>query len=190
MPRKICDVLAVACTPSSAILSARKFAAPLKSSSPGRQLPVAVISSFAISSYGLLYLSVSLRYCCIPSRSTSDRRSVPPVRPMRMFVQIVVQFRTYSSLYSSPSSRSTSCRPLVALAVGQIRGQLLDRRHAANQVEIHAAAPLAVGRRLRRHQVVIAPTLANRVVDQRNFRHNRSRRPSSHACGLAGRLTA
>ena len=47
----------------------------------------------ASSSYGLLYcerLAADTAAC--PSRSTSDRRSVPPVRPMRRLVQIVVQF--------------------------------------------------------------------------------------------------
>src|SRR3954447_15875785 len=108
MPKKICEVLAVACTPFSAILSARKLDAPLKSSSFGRQLPTAVISSRAISSYGLLYLSVSERYFVIPSRLASDFRSFPPVRPMRILDQIVDQFRVYSSLYLSPNSESTS----------------------------------------------------------------------------------
>ena len=44
----------------------------------------------------------------MPSRLMSDCCSVPPLRPIRMLVHMVVQLRAYSSVYSSPSSRSTS----------------------------------------------------------------------------------
>ena len=73
------------------------------------------------------------------------RRSVPPVRPIRMLVQSVVQLRAYSSTYSSSSSRSTSRALRSAAGSSRKRSQFVDRGHAAQHVEKHAAAPFAVG---------------------------------------------
>ena len=86
-------LIAVAWAAFSSSFITRKFAAPLKSGSPGVVLPVAVTSSYTIWSYGLLRANKSRKYFCIPSRLMSERRSSPPLRPIRMFVQIVVQFR-------------------------------------------------------------------------------------------------
>ncbi len=169
MPKKICDVLAVASRPPSSSLSTRKFAAPLKSSSPGRQLPVAVINSLANWSYGLLYWIASRRYCCMPARSTSERRSIPPVRPINRLDQTVVQFRPNSSAYSSPKQPIDQPLTFIALAIGKIGLQFIDRRHAAQQVQIHAPTPFAIGRGLRRNELVVAPAAGNRLVDQPDF---------------------
>ena len=93
---------------------------------------------------------------------------------MRMFVQIAVQLRTYSALYSSPSKRSTRSARLSFFLSFKIRRQLFDLRHAAQDVEIHAPAPLVIGRRLRRQQMMILPTFVNRFVDQRDLGNPKS----------------
>ena len=86
---------------------------------------------------------------------------------MSILVQIVVQFRTYSSRYSSPEQPIDELGPLVVLLVVAIRVSSSTVGTRPDQVEIHPPAPLAIGRRLRRQQIMILPTLANRIVDQR-----------------------
>ena len=74
-----------------------KLTAPLNSSSSGPGIPVAVTRSFTIWSYGLLRANASRKYFCMPARLIIELLLLPPVRPISKLVQIVVQFRAYSS---------------------------------------------------------------------------------------------
>ena len=89
---------------------------------------------------------------------------------MRRLVQTVVQFRTYSSRYSAPSSRSTSRSRLSRFRSRENSRSFRDRRHPADHVKINPPAPLAIARLRRRHQVMILPRLDNVLVNQPHFR--------------------
>ena len=171
----------MACTPFSSILSARKLAAPLKSLSPGRQLPVAVTSSRA-NLVVRLVVRRTPRADTAACPSRFDQR--PPIRPARpadeqigpdrrpiphVLVAVLV-----ARAADRPAARACRC-----FRSREILAHFRDRRHPADQVEIHPPAPLAVARRLGRSQIVILPRLGNGVVDQRT-----SGRPKS-SLGLA-----
>ena len=95
-----------------------------------------------------------------------------PCRPCGrsgVLVQIVVQLRAYSSLYSSPSSRSTSCSRL---------SRLRSARYAFSSSTV-GTRPMRSRYTRRHHSPSVAafdgtsswsaPALADRVVDQRDF---------------------
>ena len=134
-------------------------------------MPVAVTNSYTMRSYGLLRANESRKYFCIPSRLVRLFRSVPPLRPIKMLVQIVVQLRAYSLMYrSSSSSRSTSWRFLSGsrLARNSRNSSTVGMRPITSRNR--PATPFAIGRRFGRLQPVIGPAVLDLLVDQLDLR--------------------